>query len=235
MTMALLLQPSDLFDLSRFAHSNLFQVEHVWLVLPNIESYVRNLKLGELRGTISPSAYLVNPESISIGEGSVVEPGAYIQGPCWIGKNCTIRHGAYIRGSVLTGDHCVIGHDTEVKNAVFLNHAHAAHFAYVGDSILGNYVNLGAGTKCANFKLDQGKIAINYEGQKIATGLRKFGAIIGDYTQLGCNSVTNPGTIIGSYVRCYPCVNFGGVIPSHSVIKSEARIQVKKLTLDQKG
>lgn len=219
---------SYFFDLSSYEHASIFGQDLTpWTALSLIKSYLLSLTLGEIKGEVSSGAYLINPELISIGEGTIVEPGAYIQGPCWIGKNCTIRHGAYIRGSVLTGDECVIGHDTEVKNSIFLNQAHAAHFAYVGDSILGNHTNLGAGTKCANFKLDKGTVSICYKGQKIQTGLRKFGAILGDHTQIGCNSVTNPGTLVGQAVRCYPCTNIGGFIPSYSIVKADVKVSIK--------
>lgn len=218
------LPSSYFFNFSQFAHHALFQNDpEPWLVLQQLTAYLAAQPLGHLNGTISSSAYLINPEQISIGEGSVVEPGAYIQGPCVIGRECVVRHGAYIRGNVLTGDRCVIGHDSEVKHAILLDKAHAAHFAYVGDSILGNEVNLGAGTKCANFKLDQSSINLHINGQRIVTHMRKLGAIIGDKTQIGCNTVTNPGTLIGQAVRCYPCLNVEGFIPSHSLIKPSAK------------
>ena len=209
------LPSSYFFELSKYEHISLFQDDIApWLVLQKLLAYLNTLPLGLHKGTISPHAYLVNPELVTIGEGSIVEPGAYIEGPCFIGKRCVIRHGAYIRGNVLTGDQCVIGHDSEVKHAIFLDKAHAAHFAYVGDSILGNGVNLGAGTKCANFKLDQSDINLHIQGERIPTHMRKLGAIIGDMTQIGCNSVTNPGTLMGQAVRCYPCLNIEGFIPS---------------------
>lgn len=208
------------FDLNDFPHADLFRaVEYPWLVLNELGVYIQGLTLGNIAGKVMPGAHLIHPELISIGQGSIVEPGAYIQGPCWIGKNCVVRHGAYIRGNLLTGDHCVIGHDTEVKNALFLTGAHAAHFAYVGDTILGNKVNLGAGTKCANFKLDQKTIDVQIEGRRLPTQMRKLGALIGDGCQIGCNSVLNPGTLMGKDVNCYPCLNVGGWIPARSVIK----------------
>lgn len=214
------LPSSYFFDLSRYAHAALFSEDvQPWLVLQKLSAYINSQQLGEIKGTVSSSAYLINPELITIGEGSIVEPGAYIQGPCIIGRDCVVRHGAYIRGNVLTGNQCVIGHDSEVKHAIFLDKAHAAHFAYVGDSILGNEVNLGAGTKCANFKLDQTPINLLINGKKIPTQMRKLGAIIGDKSQIGCNTVTNPGTLIGKEVRCYPCLNIESFIPSRSIIK----------------
>lgn len=200
--------PHHFFDLDTFEHKALFEgVEHVWQALGRIKDYLQNEKSFRILGTVSPQAYLINPELISIGEGTVVEPGAYIQGPCIIGKNCQIRHGAYIRGDLITGDMVVIGHTTEVKNAIFLHHAHAAHFSYVGDSILGNNVNLGAGVKCANFRLDQRNINVRFNGQKHITGMRKIGAIIGDGSQIGCNSVTNPGSLLTKGSLYGPCSN----------------------------
>lgn len=218
------LPSSYFFNLSHFSHAILFEGDPFpWLVLQKLTAYLQSQPLGIQEGTISPGAYLVNPEQISIGEGSIVEPGAYIQGPCLIGKHCVIRHGAYIRGHVLTGDYCVIGHDTEVKQSIFFNKAQAAHFAYVGDCILGNEVNLGAGTKCANFKLDHAPVNVHFMDQSIPTQMRKLGAIIGDKTQIGCNTVTNPGTLIGQEVRCYPCLNIDGFIPTRSLIKPHAK------------
>lgn len=219
---------SYFFDLSAYSHHSLFEwLDYPWLALSHLESYLKGQVLGIHEGEISSQAYLVHPELISIGKGTIVEPGAYIQGPCVIGKNCRVRHGAYIRGNVLSGDDCVIGHDTEVKNSIFLNQTQAAHFAYVGDSILGNGVNLGAGVKCANLKLDHGVISVRYRNQTIQTPLRKFGVLIGDGSQIGCNSVTNPGTLIGKNVKCYPCVNIGGFIPSRSIVKPQSQPIIK--------
>lgn len=223
------LLPSSFFNLSDFQHAALFSdCTYVWEALTKIKSYLNNYPLGNIEVEIPEGVHLVNPELISIGKGSVIEPGAYIKGPCILGENCTVRHGAYIRGDFIAGNGCVIGHDTEVKHAIFLNKTHAAHFAYVGDSILGNKVNLGAGTKCANLKFDQSEIDIRFDGHLYKTGLRKFGAIIGDETQIGCNAVSNPGTLLGKKVFCYPCTNFGGVIPSESTVKSKDKCVITK-------
>lgn len=222
------LSPNAFFDLSQYKHAAIFDgCAYVWEALKHIETYLKN-RVGKIEVEIPHEAYLDKKQSISIGKGTVVEPGAYIRGPCIIGENCTIRHGAYIRGGIITGDNCVIGHDTEVKNSIFLNEAHAAHFAYVGDSILGNGINLGAGTKCANLKLRNDLILVHDGDNVISTGLRKLGAIVGDRSQLGCNSVTNPGTIIGKDVLCYPCINLGGVIPSNSIVKSTSQIVISQ-------
>jgi len=198
------LSPETFFDLEGFAHRALFKdLLAVWEALPRISAYIQQFH-GSMNGTVSEGAFLVNKESIFMGKGSLVEPGAYIQGPCIIGEGCEIRHGAYIRGNVILGDRAVVGHATEVKNSVFLNHAVAAHLSYVGDSILGHRTNLGAGTKCANLRFDEKPITLSLEGTLIHTGLRKLGLILGDESQTGCNSVTNPGTLIGKGLFLYP-------------------------------
>lgn len=214
------LSPKTFFDLKDYKHASLFKdCLFPWQALAKIHGFLLNSSLGKIEVDVPKTAYLVHPELISIGAGTVIEPGAYIKGPCILGNNCTVRHGAYIRGDFIAGDECVIGHDTEVKNSLFLNGAHAAHFAYVGDSILGNRVNLGAGTICANLKLDNAEIIILIDGKRIKTGLRKFGAVIGDLSQTGCNTVLNPGTLLGKNVACYPCSNFGGYVEANHLVK----------------
>ncbi len=133
---------------------------------------------------------------IAIGKGSLIEGGATIKEPAIIGSRTEIRQGAYMRGYCLIGDRCVVGHTTEVKHSIFLDDAKAGHFAYLGDSVLGNNTNLGAGTKCANLRFIPGNVKIVVAGKIEDTGMRKFGAILGDSAQTGCNSVTSPGTII---------------------------------------
>lgn len=145
---------------------------------------------------IMAGAILVGTK-IAIGRASLIEGGATIKEPAVIGNYTEIRQGAYMRGYCLIGDRCVVGHTTEVKHSIFLDDAKAGHFAYLGDSILGNNANLGAGTKFANLKFIAGNVSIVIEGKRHDTGMRKFGAILGDNAQTGCNSVTNPGTIIG--------------------------------------
>lgn len=204
------------FDLSLFEHKALFiGLKRPWEALLRIEEYLASKKY-EIQVEIPSGVVLVNPESIFIGKGTLIEPGAYIAGPCYIGEACQIRQGAYIRGGLIAGKKCVIGHTTEVKNSIFFDGAQAAHFAYVGDSILGNQVNLGAGVKLANLKFDHKNVIVN----GFDTGLRKFGAIVGDGVQIGCNAVTNPGTLIGKETYCAATLNFGGVIPPFSLIKS---------------
>ncbi|MBI5555496.1 MAG: glucose-1-phosphate thymidylyltransferase [Elusimicrobia bacterium] len=157
-------------------------------------------------------------DEIYIGLGTVVEPGALIKGPTIIGDHTEVRQGAYVRGNVLIGDKCLVGHATEMKSAVMLSESKAGHFAYIGDSILGK-VNLGAGTKLANLKIIESKVVLNINGKKYETSLRKFGAILADGVETGCNSVTTPGTILGKNTLLYPNGTARGYYPPNSIIK----------------
>jgi len=176
---------------------------------------------------ILPGAYLFN-DTIIIGSGTVVEPGVLIKGPVVIGKDSEIRQGAYLRGDCLVGNGCVIGHTTEIKGSITLDGAKAGHFAYIGDSILGKDVNLGAGTKLANLKIIPGSISIRADRKQYDTGRRKLGAILGDRTETGCNSVTSPGTMIGPHSVVLPCVSVpGGYYPSRtSFIPSQGSLGI---------
>ncbi len=161
---------------------------------------------------------------VRIGRGCVVEPGALIKGPTLIGDFTEVRQGAYVRGTCLIGSRCVVGHTTEIKGSVMLDGAKAGHFAYVGDSILGNNVNLGAGTKLANLKIIAQEVRIRIERETHATGLRKLGAILGDGCELGCNAVTSPGTLLGKRSLVYPCHNVPpGYYPPRSILGGKAR------------
>ncbi len=167
---------------------------------------------------ILPGAYLFN-DKIIIGPGTIVEPGAFIKGPVIIGNHSEIRQGAYIRGDCIVGNRCVVGHTTEMKASILLDGAKAAHFAYVGDSILGKDVNLGAGTKLANLKMIPGSIIVAVDKKRYDTGRRKLGAILGDRTETGCNSVTSPGTLMGPGSIVYSGVAVpGGYYPSRTVV-----------------
>lgn len=213
-------EPEEFFSLGSYAHRELWEKgEPVWAPLLILEKYLKAQELGQIEVEIPKTVQLERPDQISIGLGTVIEPGVYIQGPCIIGKNCTIRHGAYIRESVICGDGCSIGHSAEIKNSILLDRSFATHFVYVGDSILGNWVNLGAGVKCANMRLDRKEVKVEFDGAKIKTGLKKFGAIVGDRAQIGCNSVLNPGTLVGKESLCHPLVNLKGTIPMQSEIK----------------
>jgi len=175
--------------------------EYPWMALGArltafVKACVDAVPVAERRkGTVSPLAHLENPESIVVGEGAVIEPFAYVQGPTILAPGAIVRHGAYVRGSVYVCKDAVVGHTTEVKGSILLPGAKAAHFAYVGDSLLGVDTNLGAGTKLANLRLDHGVVKILVAGERIETGLKKFGAVLANRAQTGCNSVANPGTI----------------------------------------
>ena len=237
-----MLAPEDFFDLSLFEHSELFiGLEIVWEVLPRIEAYlaraIGHIVQPGIHGRVEEGATLVNRDAIFIGESTTVESGAYIVGPAIIGKACEIRQGAYIRGSVVIGDSCVIGHASELKNTVMFNGSHAPHFAYIGDSVLGNRVNLGAGTKLSNLTLlsekdSKGKrptLEIEIEGKVYDTGLIKFGCILGDEAQTGCNVVTNPGCLIGKRTLVYSNVSLHkGYYPPNRIVKLRQMLDIVK-------
>jgi acetyltransferase-like isoleucine patch superfamily enzyme len=166
-------------------------------------------KVLEGAALILPGAYLLDGKVI-IGSSTIVEPGVMIKGPTVIGNDCQIRQGAYIRGNCLVGHGCVVGHTTEIKGSIMLDGAKAAHFAYIGDSILGKQVNLGAGTKLANLRMIPGTIVLRSGKNRYDTGRRKLGAILGDGTETGCNSVTSPGTLIGPRSIIYPGIAVAG-------------------------
>lgn len=179
---------------------------------------------------ILPGVYLSDGKVV-IGPGSVVEPGAMIKGPAVIGKNCEVRQGAYFRGNCLVGDGCVVGHATEIKGSIMLDGAKAGHFAYIGDSILGKEVNLGAGTKLANLRMIKGTIVVRSDGKRYDTGRRKLGAILGDGTETGCNSVTSPGTLMGPRSIVYPAINVpGGYYPGRTYFSpSKGTLQIRSV------
>ncbi len=143
-------------------------------------------------------------DAVFIGPGAVLEPGALVKGPSIIGAQTEFRQGAYVRGKCIVGARCVVGHTTEMKSSILLDGAKAGHFAYIGDSILGKDVNLGAGTKLANLRIDEQTVSVTAHGTHIITNLRKFGAMIGDHVEIGCNAVTNPGTVLGKSCRVFP-------------------------------
>lgn len=170
--------------------------------------------------TLICAGAIITDSFVQIGRGCIVEPGAMIKGPSIIGDNSEIRHGAYIRGNTIIGDNCVVGHATEVKSSIFLNGAKAGHFAYIGDSILGKDVNIGAGTKLANLRFAKGNIMIKINTENYDTGRKKLGAILGDNTQTGCNSVTNPGVVTGyGSIICPNKSVLPGYYKANSIIK----------------
>jgi len=211
------------FCLDRFAHRDLWKKkEPVWSPLHILEEYFRS-KSFKIEIKILPGVHLERSELISIGKGTVIEPGVYIQGPCILGNHCILRHGAYLRGGVICGNGCAIGHSAEIKHAILLDAAAATHFTYVGDSIIGNGVNLGAGVKCANLRFDRREVVVD----AVKTRLKKLGAIIGDRVQIGCNTVLNPGTLIGHSSIIDPLIHFGGVIPPQSRVIGEKKHRVE--------
>ena len=151
-------------------------------------------------------------------------PFATIIGPAYIGAKTEIRPGAYIRGNVIVGEGCVLGNSSEFKNCLLLDNVQAPHFNYVGDSILGNGAHLGAGVICSNLRLDQGKVIVRLPTGEVDTGLRKFGAILGDKAEVGCNSVLNPGTLLGPRSLIAPCSSFGGFLPANTIARARQTI-----------
>jgi len=218
-------EPADLFDLSQTEHAAIFGgCRFAWDALKKIESYLAaNLKPA-LRNKCDGTAFI--GEKVFIGEGTVVEDGVMIKGPAIIGQNCKIRHNAYLRENVIIGDGCVVGNSTEIKNALLFNGAQAPHYNYVGDSILGHKAHLGAGVKISNYKLFPGNIEVELEGRPLDTGLRKFGALLGDGVEIGCNAVLNPGSIVGRGAVIYPNVFWRGVLPANMIAKNKAEIEV---------
>lgn len=214
------LRPERFFRLEGFEHRELFEgVRFVWEALGRLQGYLEAWPRFEVRGEVMAGAFLADGR-VHLGEGSVVEPGAMIKGPAIIGRNCQIRQGAYLRGNVIVGDGCVVGHATEVKDAVLLPGSKAPHFAYVGNSILGRDVNLGAGTRLSNLKITEDEVRIPLEGRWVPTGMRKLGAILGDGVKTGCNCVLNPGALLGPGCLVYPNLTVqSGWYPPGSILK----------------
>ncbi|MBM3880744.1 MAG: UDP-N-acetylglucosamine diphosphorylase [Verrucomicrobia bacterium] len=218
-------KPADLFDLSQTEHAGLFDgCAFAWEALQRLCDYVSAHARPTLQNRCDGVAY-IGPR-VFIGEGTIVEDGAMIKGPAIIGRHCQIRHNAYIREDVLVGDHCVVGNACELKAAVLFNHAQVPHFNYVGDSILGCKAHLGAGVKLSNVKLAPGTIAVTHAGQSYETGLRKFGALVGDEAEIGCNAVLNPGSVIGRGAVVYPNVFWRGVLAAGQIAKNRAAVEV---------
>lgn len=218
-------EPAEFLSLDQTAHPMLFENQrYVWDALKQIASYLQfRLKpavLGELIG----KPFISN--HVFIGAGTVIEQGAVLKGPAWIGENCQIRSGCYVRENVIVGDGVVMGNSCEFKNCILFNEAQVPHFSYVGDSILGHRAHLGAGVILSNVKLDHREIHVATTDGAIATGLKKFGAIIGDRTEIGCNAVINPGTVLGRDCIVYATANVRGVVPESSIVKLRQSIQV---------
>lgn len=214
----------DLFDLTQTAHAAIFaDCPYAWDALKKIEPYLAAQPPKHPPRTFPGTSIGKN---VFIGEGTVIEPGALIKGPAIIGKNCQIRHNAYLRENVIIGDNCVVGNASELKNALLFNGAQVPHFNYIGDSILGYKAHLGAGVKISNIKLLPGNIAVEMDGKPFDTGLRKFGALLGDHAEAGCNAVLNPGTILGRNAIVYPNVFWRGVLAANMIAKNKAEVEV---------
>jgi NDP-sugar pyrophosphorylase family protein len=214
-------KPGDLFDLGQTAHAALFKdCEYTWDALKKLRAYIE--------GNVRPAphsharARVFLGDLVLVGEGTVIEDGAMIKGPAIIGSYCEIRHNAYIREHVIIGDHCVVGNSCEFKHSFLFNRAVVPHFSYVGDSILGHKAHLGAGVKISNIKLMPGNVMVEKDGAPFDTGLRKFGALIGDHTDIGCNAVLNPGSILGRGSVIYPNTNWRGILPANMIVKNQA-------------
>jgi len=226
-----MLQPDAFFDLTSPAVAELFAgCEFVWQALPRLPEHISRLVGSEqtIAGEVMDGAH-VSERPLFIGEGARIEPGAYVQGPAYIGPGVVVRHGAFVRENVILLAGAILGHASEAKNSLFLPQAHAPHFNYVGDSILGQRVNLGAGTKLSNLGIMSEKdpmtgkrptIQLTIEGETYDTGLAKLGAILGDGVQTGCNAVLNPGCLVGPRTLIYAnCSLRKGWHPADSIIK----------------
>jgi NDP-sugar pyrophosphorylase family protein len=223
--------PAELFDLDGFAHRDLFAgVTNAWEALgERLAAYMEQHTRHAIEGTVEEGAFLKG--KVFLAGGATIEAGAYVQGPAIIGPGTVVRHGAYLRGNVLAGEGAILGHATEVKNAVFLDVASAGHFAYVGDSILGNRANLGAGTKLANFRVFPGNVNVQAPGDGgfIATGMLKLGAIVGDDVQIGCNAVSAPGTVIGRGSAVYSLASIRGTISPRTLVSFKPELRQRPL------
>jgi UDP-N-acetylglucosamine diphosphorylase / glucose-1-phosphate thymidylyltransferase / UDP-N-acetylgalactosamine diphosphorylase / glucosamine-1-phosphate N-acetyltransferase / galactosamine-1-phosphate N-acetyltransferase len=218
-------EASDLFDLGQTEHAALFEgCEHAWDALKKLKEYLRAHLRPALHNRCEGIAFI--GKDVFIGEGTVVEDGAMIKGPAIIGRNCQIRHNAYIREDVIVGNGSVVGNACELKHCLLFNGCEVPHFNYVGDSILGHEAHLGAGVKISNVKVVAGNVTVDMDGVPFDTGLRKFGALIGDGAEVGCNAVLNPGSILGRGSLIYPNVNWRGILPAHQIVKNKAAIEV---------
>lgn len=217
--------PSDYLDLTRTEHRVIFdQVERVWEAIPKIEQYLKFRQNTAMLGELIGQPYI--GKAVHVGQGTVIENGATILGPAWIGENCRIRSGCYIRENVILGNSVVAGNSCEFKNCLIFDEAQVPHFNYVGDSVLGWRAHLGAGVILSNVRLDHGEVRVLNDAESIASGLRKFGAIIGDRAEIGCNAVLNPGSLIGRESIVYPGCNWRGVLGERKIVKVRQTVSI---------
>lgn len=214
---------TSLYDLEHTqAKDYLMQFTYPWEALKGISEFI--IRLGQ---TLSPDEYDSPSENVWIHKTAKVFPSAYIGSPCIIGANTEVRHCAFIRGSALVGENCVVGNSAELKNVIIFDNVQTPHYNYVGDSILGYKSHMGAGSITSNVKSDKTNVAVKADGECIETGLKKMGAMLGDFVEVGCNSVLNPGTIIGRHSNIYPTSCVRGLVPENSIFKTGGVI-VKK-------
>ena len=208
----------DMFaDLSTTLAEELFlETTYPWEVLPKIKGFVR-----ALGATLSAEEYDYPSEEVWIHKSAKIYPYVYIDGPTIIGAGTEVRPGAFIRGSVLVGNGCVVGNSTELKNCILFDKVQVPHYNYVGDSILGHYAHMGAGSICSNVKSDKTLVTVRGGEEPQETGLKKFGAILGDHVEVGCNSVLNPGTVLEPYASVYPLSRVRGVVKAGHIFKAQ--------------
>lgn len=210
----------DLYDLDHtLAKEYLEQFTYPWEALKGIKEFI--LKLGP---TLDPDEYEEISEHVWIHKTAKVFPTAYLGEPCIIGSETEVRHCAFIRGSALVGANCVIGNSVELKNVILFDHVQTPHYNYVGDSILGYYSHMGAGSITSNVRSDKQLVVVHNGTENIETGIKKFGAMLGDYVEVGCNAVCNPGTVIGRHSSIYPTSCVRGVVPEGSIYKNSGEI-----------
>lgn len=214
---------SNLYNLEETIAGKLFEgAEYPWEVLPKISAFIV-----ELGNTLSSEDYEKRGENVWVAKSAKVAPTAYINGPAIIGKDAEIRHCAFIRGNAIVGEGAVVGNSTELKNVVLFNKVQVPHYNYVGDSILGYRAHMGAGSITSNVKSDKTLVVVKDTEEQIATGLKKFGAMLGDCVEVGCNSVLNPGTVVGRNSQIYPTSCVRGVIHENSIYKKRGEIVEK--------
>ena len=219
-----MLKTKELLSLDKsLAGELLSSFTYPWQALSSIKGFI--LEIGK---SLPEDEYTSPAENVWIHKSAVVAPTAYIGAPCIIGENTEVRHCAFIRGSALIGKNCVVGNSTEIKNAILFDNVQVPHYNYVGDSILGYKSHMGAGSVTSNVKSDKTLVVLRSEGERYETGLKKFGAVLGDYVEVGCNSVLNPGTVIGRNTNIYPLSSVRGEIPADSIYKSAEKIVYKE-------
>ena len=215
---------SNLYKLDETIAKDLFEgATYPWEVLPKISAFI--LQLGS---TLSEEEYEKIGEDVWIARSATVAPTAYIHGPAIIGKNAEVRHCAFIRGNAIVGEGAVVGNSTELKNVVLFNKVQVPHYNYVGDSILGYKAHMGAGSITSNVKSDKKLVVVKDGRERIETGLKKFGAMLGDEVEVGCGSVLNPGTVVGRHSSIYPLSSVREVVPADSIYKNAKEIVKKK-------